>query len=138
MRYRTLTASGDYTFGHGPSEFLVNSPATVAQAVLTALLLHQGEWFLDTTVGMPWETQVLGYGTQSLYDAAIKAAILSVEGVQAITSYSSSLNRTTRALTVNATISTIYGSANVVTNVPAFGTGGYGIQPYGGPGPYGG
>lgn len=138
MRYRSLTSSGDYTFGHGPTEFLVNSPATVAQAVTTALLLHQGEWFLDVTAGMPWETQVLGYGTQSLYDSAIKATILGVEGVQSIVSYSSSLNRATRALTVNVTLNTIYGQTSLSANVSGGISGGYGIQPFGGPGPYGG
>jgi len=91
MRYRALDANGDYSFGLGPQEYLANSPQTVAQAVLTALLLHQGEWFLDITAGMPWETQVLGFGTGSLYDAAIKNAILGVEGVASIVSYSSAL-----------------------------------------------
>lgn len=91
MRYRALTSTGDYRLGRGSQEFLVNTPACVGQAVLTALLLHQGEWFLDLTVGMPWETQVLGKGTLSLYDAAIKAAILNVQGVKSILSYESIL-----------------------------------------------
>lgn len=136
MRYRALTATGDYSFGLGPSEFLVNTPATVAQAVLTALLLHQGEWFLNITAGMPWETQVLGYGTQTLYDAAIKSAILGVEGVKQILNYNSSLNTKTRNLTVNVTIDTIYGEATITG--ASVGILGYGQMPYGGPGPYGG
>lgn len=113
MRYRKLTASGDYTFGFGQQNFYANSPQTVAQAVLTALLLHRGEWFLNVTVGMPWETQVLGFGTQSLYDSAIKTCILGVQGVYSIISYSSSFNASKRALTVVATINTVYGLANV-------------------------
>jgi hypothetical protein len=133
MRYRGLTQDRDYRFGEGPSEFLVNSPACVAQAVLTALLLHRGEWFLDTTVGMPWETQVLGYNTQSLYDAAIKSVILGVEGVDSIVTYSSTLNRATRALLVAATLNTIYGRTLVKVNL----SGGYGIGPFGEV-PYGG
>lgn len=117
MRYRALTTDGDYTFGAGPSEYLVNSPATVAQAILTALLLHEGEWFLDSTAGMPWETQVLGYNTQSLYDAAIKNCILSVEGASSFESYSSSLNKTNRGLTVNAIVNTIYGQTAVTATL---------------------
>jgi hypothetical protein len=54
MRYRKLDANGDYTFGGGSNDFLVNTPETVAQAVMTRLNLLQGEWFLDTTAGMPW------------------------------------------------------------------------------------
>lgn len=115
MRYRKLDPQFDYVFGQGPQEFLVNSPACVAQAVRTALLLHQGEWFLDVTAGMPWETQVLGYGTQSLYDAAIKAVIGAVQGVQAILSYSSSLDISKRVLTVSATINTTFGQTSLTT-----------------------
>lgn len=124
------TAGFDYSFGHGASDFFVNSPQTVAQAVLTALLLHKGEWFLDVTVGMPWETQVEGYGTQSLYDAAIKNLILGVQGVQSIVSYSSSLNFKSRMLTVNVTINTIYGQAQLTTS-GLLAPGGYGISTYG-------
>ena len=139
MRYRTLDANGDYVFGHGPGEFLVNSSAAVAQAVLTDLLLHRGEWFLDTTIGMPWETQVLGYGTQSLYDSAIKTEVLGVQGVLAILSYSSSLNRVTRQLTVSMTISTVYGTATLTNvGIGIVAGAGFGLQAYGGPGMYGG
>jgi hypothetical protein len=130
LRYRALTSTGDYSFGLGPQEFLVDTPATVAQAVLTALLLHQGEWFLDLTAGMPWETQVLGYGTQSLYDAAIKNEILNVQGVLSIVSYSSSLNKTTRALSVEVTINTIFGAASLAAQLAANLGGGYGIGPF--------
>jgi len=115
MRYRALDANGDYTFGRGQGNFLINSPACVAQAVQTALLLKQGEWFLDTTVGVPYDTKVLGYGTSSTYDLTIREAILNVEGVTAITSYSSSRDPKTRRLTINATISTKYGATTIST-----------------------
>lgn len=125
MRYRKLTGfgqgvpvnGGDYSFGHDQEDFFANDPTTVAQAVLTALMLHQGEWFLDTTVGMPWETQVLGFGTQSLYDSAIKNAILGVENVTSIEQYSSDLNTVTRNLSVNAIVNTAFGQAKVNTSI---------------------
>lgn len=93
MRYRALTQTGDYSFGRGPQEYLANSPQCVAQAVLTALLLHQGEWFLDVTAGMQWETQVLGLRTGSLRDTAIRNCILGVQGVNKILSYQSVLGQ---------------------------------------------
>jgi hypothetical protein len=105
--------AGDYSFGHNAQDFFVNEPAAVAQAVLTALLLHQGEWFLDVTIGMPWETQVEGFNTQSLYDTAIKTVVLGVQGVLAILEYSSVLNPDTRSLSVNMILSTIFGTAVV-------------------------
>jgi hypothetical protein len=128
MRYRKLDSNYDYVLGQGPNEFLVNSPQCVAQAVLTALLLHQGEWFLDLTAGVPWETQVLGFNTQSLYDRVIKTAILNVQGVQSIVTYSSSLNPATRLLTINASILTIYGITTLTAQIIT--SGGYGIGPF--------
>ncbi|WP_175984549.1 hypothetical protein [Burkholderia stabilis] len=117
MRYRKQDADGDYVFGGGDADFLVNTPETVAQAVLTRLRLLRGEWFLDTTVGMPWATDVLGKYTNGTYDAAIRQCILGTQGVTEITSYSSSVDPETRALTVSATINTIYGTATVQTTL---------------------
>lgn len=109
MRYRKLDANGDYTFGHSAADFLQNLPETVAQAVQTRLDLYKGEWFLDITDGTPWNTEVLGKNTQATYDAAIKSRILGTPGVKQIDSYTSTFNPGTRALTVNVTLTTIYG-----------------------------
>jgi len=117
MRYRQLDANGDYVFGNGPGEFLVDSPETVAQAVTTRLKLWQGEWFLDSQAGTPYNTQVLGYGTQKVYDAAIQTVILNTMGVNQISSYSSSFNRTTRKLDIVATVATIYGTTTINTSI---------------------
>lgn len=113
MRYRALDANGDYSFGRGALDFLVNSPEAVAQAVKTRLLLARGEWFLDVEEGTPWATKVLGTGTQQTYDLAIRERILETEGVTEIVDYSSSLNRDTRFLTVTARINTVYGQATL-------------------------
>lgn len=113
MRYRALDANGDMQFGNGASNFLVNSPAAVGQAVLTRLKLLTGEWFLDVTEGTPYATQILGKNTSATYDTAIRSRILGTQGVSGIASYSSSLNPTTRALSITATIDTIYGQATI-------------------------
>lgn len=111
MRYRTLDANLDMTFGEGGTNFLINSPAAVGQLVYTRLLLLQGEWFLDIFEGTPYATQILGKGTSLTYDNAIRARILGTEGVLRITAYDSNL--VNRALTVEATIDTLYGEANL-------------------------
>lgn len=113
MRYRALDANGDYTFGQSAANFLVNNSLLVAQAIRTRLLLMQGEWFLDKTEGTPYSTQILGKGTRSLYDQAIKTRILGTQGVNQIVNYSSNLNN--RVLTVNALVNTIFGPVTVVT-----------------------
>jgi hypothetical protein len=134
VKYRRLDNNGDFSFGHGAQDYLVDSPAAVAQAIKTTLALYQGEWFLDTTVGIPYITDVLGYGTQGLYDTLIQSTVASVQGVDSIISYTSSLDHFTRVLTVTMEVKTIFGSTMVTTAIDiatGYGIGGYGEHPYG-------
>lgn len=109
MRYRKLDADGDMTFGHGAYDYLVDSPQAVAQAVLTRLLLMQGEWFLDVTEGTPYGSEILGKGTAGTYDYAIRSRILDTIGVAELIDYQSRVDG--RSLTVSAKVQTIYGEA---------------------------
>lgn len=136
MRYRKLTSSGDYSFGHNAIDFFVDSVPGVAQRIETVLKLIQGEWFLDNTAGVPYFTEVFGYNTQSLYDGVIKQAIENIPEVISITTYSSSLNAVTRLLNISATIQTIFSTVpvTITTSVPVsggYGVGGYGQRGYG-------
>ena len=113
MRYRKLDANGDYVFGQQQNSFWIDAPQGVAQAVQTALLLFAGEWFLDLTAGVPWMQNVLGPRAQGAYDTVIQNAIINVDGVMSLNSYRSTLDPTTRALSVTASITTAYGPATV-------------------------
>lgn len=117
MRYRTLAPGGDYTFGQGGAQFLVDSPDAVAQAVATRLSLASGDWFLDVTEGTPYATDILGAGTATRYDQALRQRILDTPGVAALVDYASTLDRSTRKLTVAATVSTVYGNATFTQTV---------------------
>lgn len=112
MRVRALSPTGDYTFGQGQANFLVNSPAAVAQSILTRLLLWQGEWFLDTRDGTPWLQSVIGKNTKSLYDTVIRARVLETKGVTSIERYSSTL--TGRKLHVEMIVNTLYGQTETI------------------------
>lgn len=114
MRYRILSATGDYVFGRS-GEFLVNSPQSVAQAIMTRLKLMTGEWFLDTSEGTPYDTQILGYGTQGTRDVAIQTRILDTPGVESIEEYTSSVDAD-RRMTVTARVQTIYGAVDIVVD----------------------
>jgi hypothetical protein len=138
MRVRAQDSNGDMAFGFGLANFLIDSVQAVEQLILTGLGLFQGEFFLNTAAGMPWDTEVLGYGTQSLYDNAIQAQIRNTVGVTAITRYSSSLNTDTRLLTVDVTVQTAFGSLSLSITLPfappftsGYGVGGYGVNPFG-------
>jgi hypothetical protein len=117
MRYRKEDANGDYVFGNQGADFYRDQPEAVAQAVKTRLGLYTGEWFLDTTDGTPWRTEVLGKYTKDTYDAIIKARILDTQGVDEILAYSSSFDGNTRVLSISATINTIYGQTPVATTL---------------------
>ena len=113
MKYRKLDANGDYTFGGRHTDFYLDSPDAVAQAVGTRLRLLRGEWFLDKQEGMPWREQVLGKYTAPGYDNAIRQQILGTLGVTELTAYESVLATESRALSVRATVSTVFGAAFV-------------------------
>lgn len=115
MRYRSLDAAGDYTLGNS-TVFLVNSPATVGQSVLTRLRLLTGEFFLDLTEGLPYSTEIRGKYTQATYDAAIRSRILGTQGITEITAYQSTLS-SARVLTVTVSINTVYGPTEVATTL---------------------
>lgn len=129
FRYRQLTnnlrdpsrVGGDMTFGRGINNFLADSPTAVAQAVLTRLCLWQGEWFLDTTIGMPWLQQVLGKSVAisgNVPDSAIRTIILNTPFVVRIEDYASSFDHSSRNFTVGCKVTTAFGP---ITQ-PPFGT----------------
>jgi hypothetical protein len=113
MRYRKLDQAGDYSFGHGPQDFYVNQPEAVGQSALTRLRLWQGEWFLDTSVGTPYLTQILGKVPQGIADQAIQSVVLGTAGVLGLSAYFSNYDSASRKLSVTMTLNTIYGSTEV-------------------------
>ena len=98
----------DMSFGRGSRDYWQNVPDAPAQLVLQRMELWQGQWFLDTSDGMPWRTQVLGRGTDSTRDRAIQARILATQGVTGISTYASQVNRDTRADATQVTLTTAY------------------------------
>jgi hypothetical protein len=115
MRYRAQDNAGDYIFGRGPAQFLVDSPESVAQAAKTRLELFVGDWFLDAAEGTPYRSDILGNNTADLFDAAITSRILDTPGVAAITDYASTVDPATRQLRVVVKIATVFGVAAGVT-----------------------
>lgn len=112
MRYRALDASGDMTFGQSQANFLVNSSAGVAQAIMTRLGLLEGEWFLDNTEGLPID-QIIGAHTQGTRDLVVRQRILDTQGVAEILRYTSNYDGTTRQFSVAAEVSTAYGTLTI-------------------------
>lgn len=116
MRYRKLTADGDYSFGQGNANFWINVPAAVAQAVKTRLLLILGEWFLDTTDGTNYQGKILGKGTASTRDLEIKSRVLKTPGVIQLLGYQS--NVVGRDFSAQTLVQTVYGQSEIVEITP--------------------
>lgn len=112
MKQRALDLLGDFTFGLG-RPFLSNSPACVAQAILTRLRLEVGEWFLDNQDGTDYK-RIVGYNNFVGRDLAIRARILDTPGVTRIAKYNSTIS-VARRMVVNATVDTAYGRTQIVT-----------------------
>ncbi|AMX20341.1 hypothetical protein ACT4VJ_16365 [Acinetobacter baumannii] len=113
MRYRKLDENGDYSFGQGQNNFHINTPEGVAQAVMTRLKFWVGEWFADTSDGTGWTTDVLGKYTDHLFELMIRQRILETQGVLRIDSFDSQFNGETRTLSIQSSITTIYGPADL-------------------------
>jgi hypothetical protein len=109
MRYRKLSPTGDYTFGQQQSNFWVNVPDGVAQAVATRLRLWSGQWFLDTTEGTDWQGKVLGNRTNLTRDVEIQQRVLNTPGATQINGYSSSFDPDTRAFRASFQLDTQFG-----------------------------
>lgn len=77
----------------------------VGQHVRQRLQTFEGEWFLDTTAGVPWLDEVLGASYDpALAESLVKAEILETQGVTEITTFSVRFNRATRGLVIDEVV----------------------------------
>jgi hypothetical protein len=117
MRYRALDPNGDYSWGHGLADFLVDRAEAVAQAILTRLNLWTGEWFLDLTEGTAWQPNVPSPGSSGVVgiqpanaarDIIIRSRILGTQGVVSLVEYQSHVDPMARRFYVSGVVETIY------------------------------
>lgn len=88
----------------------IDGAARVKQQLQIKLQLWQGEWFLNTAFGTPYLERILGKQiTVHGALAALKSSILAVNGVQDIQQFRYHVNRHTRELAVEFTVTTPYG-----------------------------
>lgn len=111
MRYRKLTADGDYSFGASQLDFYRDVPEAVGQAAQTRMLLWLGEWFLDVDEGTPFMIGILGKhpNLKERSDVTIQDRISGTQGMVDIDQFESEINPETRTQQVNVSINTIYG-----------------------------
>lgn len=122
MRYRALSATRDMTFGQGQKNFLINSPAAVAQAVETTLKLILGEWYLNLNDGTPYFQGILGVHSQETADQTLQSQIGGVQGVTGLENWKSTIDAKTRKYSsISATLFTVYGETKLqISNLGNF------------------
>lgn len=82
-----------------------SSGEALAQKLRLRLSMVQGEYYLNTTIGIPYTTRVLVKAPDKVViDAYFKREILRTVGVAEIKSYSSVYNASTRSLKVSFTV----------------------------------
>lgn len=108
MKHRTLNAVGDWTWGKGKQSY-TKDEAGILLNIQTRLRSWKYDSFKNPQEGVDYNNY-LDIGTKSFLDADVKRVILQSEGVLKITSYTSSIDRTTRAFTGEVEVLTIYGS----------------------------
>ena len=90
-----LTGTGDLS--------LTSGVAAIEQAIKQALLSCQLSWFIETSYGLPYYDELLGFknsGITPAFESEIQNVILSVPGVIGLLDWSAAFTRTSRTLAI--------------------------------------
>lgn len=84
----------------------------VRQRISINLKMIMGEWFADINYGVPYFESIFGKNTKDATDSIIRNTILQTEGVTGLSSYTSSVDNTTRKITIRFSATTDSGTIN--------------------------
>lgn len=108
---RRLDSNFDMTFGSGLQNYAADAEA-VAQNIRVKFQFLLGEWFLDTTYGIPYlQNFVVPPPDLAFVEATLKQAALEEFGVQEIDGFQISFDHSTRVCTVFVSVVTVYGTS---------------------------
>jgi hypothetical protein len=89
---------------------LIDGIDQARQELSSRLKFFRGEYFLDTTIGVPYYQDILRKGaSRNLVEGEIKAVIVGTPSVISLVSYSSAFDASTRAYTVRFVAQTTAG-----------------------------
>lgn len=82
---------------------VVQGAKAVAEHVRQRLRFFKGEWFLDTTAGMPWLDDIMARKFDpALAEVVVKREVLDTDYVTEITAFSVNFNMHTRDLQIRS------------------------------------
>jgi hypothetical protein len=93
------------------------------QRVQIWLGIFKGEWFVNILAGIPYLSndnnpeQLLGVTSKETFDLAIKTGITTRSGIVELLSYSSTLDNSTRVITISFEASTETGEIVSINNI---------------------
>jgi hypothetical protein len=112
---RALDSNNDPLYGNGIACFLMDLEA-VAQIIKTSLLLFQGEWWNDLTVGLPVFQSIIGNAEnnrQATISLLIQQVILGVNYVTGISNVQFLYTSSTRSFSYACYAQTQFGTVYV-------------------------
>lgn len=99
-------AHNDLVLGPTGDLQLTNGVQAIEQAIRQAISSFQGNWFLDTSYGLPYFDELLGSRNQSLtpnFESRVQNTILGVPGVEGLLTWSAQFHRASRTLAISFT-----------------------------------
>lgn len=109
----------DATFVNGPdirSMIVADQANVVAQRLTIRLRTFLGEWFINTTYGVPYFERILRKGVnKTTVDNILREQILEEAGVLEIKSFSSDFNAAARSYSCSFQVKTASGTSQPVT-----------------------
>lgn len=89
---------------------LVRNAEAIGQHVRQRLMTYEGEWFLDTTAGVPWMRDLLGGAYDPvMVESVLKPEIMETDGVTEITAFSVRFDAERRGLSAfDIEVNTVY------------------------------
>lgn len=106
----------DLTVKDGKLKTIAKGPE-IAQRVGIRLKRQQGEWFLDTSLGLPWYSGLLGSKDVATAQLLIRREIMTTDGVNTLPVFNAHWDSFQRSLSLFASIVTIYGTTETLSAV---------------------
>jgi hypothetical protein len=104
-------SSGDLVLVNGNLALAQTPQVEAAQAALNAFNLWQGEWFLDTTIGVPYYQLILGRKNVKVATKALRTVLEAVPQIASVQAFTAVLDAPSRKLTVTFQATAVDGSA---------------------------
>lgn len=83
----------------------------IAECIRTRLKLYEGEYLLDTSIGMPWQEILGGKVDLGKLQVLLRREITGVDGVLGITSIHTEVIN--RSLIINLEVKTVHGDVQI-------------------------